>query len=69
MGGPRDERPVGAEATISDEEMEVRMPVGARAMRLETRDDADRKVALARERADRGGDRSYGHAVRNMSGA
>ena len=35
--------------------MEVRMPVGARATRLETRDDADRELTLASPRTDGGG--------------
>ncbi len=32
--------------------MQVRMPVGARAMRLQTGDDADGEVTLAGERTD-----------------
>ena len=66
MGRPRDERPVGAEATVGDEQMQVRMPVGAltrqRAVRLQTRDDADRQVALTRQRADGCRDRAGGDA-------
>ena len=33
MGGPRDKRPVGPEPAVRDEQVQVRMPVGARAMR------------------------------------
>jgi len=44
MHRPRDERPVGPEAAVGDEEMEVRMPVGPRAVRLQTGDDADRQL-------------------------
>jgi len=48
---PRDERPVGPEAAVGHEEVQVRMPVGARAMGLQTRDDADRTLPLAGQRA------------------
>ena len=62
MGGPCDEGAVGPEPAVGDEEMEVRMPVGTRAGRLETRDDADRQVALPGERADGRRDRAGGDA-------
>ena len=38
------------------------MPVGARAVGLQTRDDADRQLALADDRADRGGHDARGNA-------
>ena len=41
MDRPRDEGTVGSEAAVGDEEVQVRMPVGARAVRLQTGDDAD----------------------------
>ena len=53
---------VGPEPAVGDEEMQVRMPVRTRAMRRQTRDDADRQIALAGERADRGGHGARGHA-------
>ena len=60
MDRPRDERPVGPEPAVGDEQVQVRMPVGARAMRLETRDDANGEVALTRQRANRGRDGAGG---------
>ena len=54
MDRPRDERPVRPEPAVGDEQVQMRMPVGARAMRLETRDDANGEVALPRQRANRG---------------
>ena len=62
MRRPRDERPVGPEAAVSHEQVEVRMPVGAGTMRLETRDDADREILLAGQRADGGRDGARGDA-------
>jgi len=53
---PRDDGPVGPEAAVGHEEVQVRMPVGARAVRLQTGDDADRERALAGERANGGRD-------------
>ena len=38
--GPRHERAIGPEAAVRDEQMQVRMPVGARAVRLQAGDDA-----------------------------
>ena len=52
MRRPRDERPVGPEPAVGDEQMEVRMPVGARAVRLQAGDDAHRELALAGQRPD-----------------
>ena len=52
MGRPRDERAVGPEAAVGDEQMQVRMPVGARTVRLQAGDDAHREFALAGQRTD-----------------
>ena len=41
MHRPRDDRPVGPAPAVGDEEMQVWMPVRTRAMRLQTRDEAD----------------------------
>ena len=58
----RHQRPVGPEPAVGDEEVEVRMPVGPRAVRLHAGHDADRVVALARQRADGRGDGAGGDA-------
>ena len=42
--------------------MQVRMPVGPRAVRLQARDDARREIVLTGQRADRGCDRAGGDA-------
>jgi hypothetical protein len=60
MHRPRDERPVGPEPAVGDEEMQVGMPVGARPMGLQAGDDADREVTLTGQRADRGGEGARG---------
>ena len=57
---PRDERPVGPEAAIGDEQ--VRMPVCPGAMRLQTSDDPDGEFAFTRQRADRRRDGAGGDA-------
>ena len=59
--GPR-KRPIGPEPAVRDEQMQVRIPVGARAVRLQAGDDADREVLLTHQRADRGGDGARGDA-------
>jgi hypothetical protein len=56
VGEPRDERPVGPKAAVGHEQVELRMPIGARAMRLQTGHDPHREVALAGQRANGGGD-------------
>jgi len=50
MGGPCDERSVASKAAVGDEQVQVRMPVGPRAVRLQARDDADGELALTRAR-------------------
>ena len=60
--GPRHKRPIGPEPAVRDEPMPVRMPVGARAVRLETGHDPHQEVALTGQRTDRGGDRERGDA-------
>ena len=45
---------------VGDEDVPVRMPVGPRPMRLQKRHDADGALALARLRADGGGDGAGG---------
>jgi hypothetical protein len=50
----------GAFDALGDEPMPVRMPSGARAVRLETGHDPHREVTLPGQRADRGGDRAGG---------
>jgi hypothetical protein len=62
VGGPRDERPVWPEAAVGDEQVQVRMPVGPRPMRLQARHEADSEVALPRQRANGGGDGAGGDA-------
>ncbi len=47
---------------LKDQQVEVRMPVNARAVRLPARDDARRKLALAGQRTDGGGDGAGGDA-------
>ncbi len=59
---PRDERPVASKATVSDERVQVRMPVGPRAMRLQTGNDTDGEFPLAGQRADGGRDGAGGDA-------
>ncbi len=51
MRGPRDERAIGAKAAVGHQQVNVRVPVRERAVRLNARDDADREIALAREHA------------------
>jgi hypothetical protein len=58
--GPRHKRPIGPEPAVRDEQMQVRMPIGVRAVRLETGHDPHREVTLTGQRADRGGDRAGG---------
>jgi hypothetical protein len=55
-GGPRDKRSIEPEAAVGDEQVQMRMPVRAGAMCLQTGDDADREVALAGQRANGGHD-------------
>jgi len=62
VGGPRDERPIRPKAAVRDEEVQVRLPVGPRAVRLQAGHDADREVALARQRPNGGGDGAGGGA-------
>ena len=52
--GPRHKAPLRPEPAVRDEEVQVRMPVGPRAVRLQTGDDADREVALPRQRTNGG---------------
>jgi len=59
-GGPCDEGALRPEAAVGHEEMQMRMPVGAGAMRLQTRHDAHREVALAGQRANGGRDGAGG---------
>jgi len=49
---PRHKGPVGPEAAVGDEQVRMRISVAARAMRLQTGDDAHRELALPRQRAD-----------------
>ena len=56
--GPRHESPIRPEAAVGDEQV----PVRAGAVRLQAGDDADGEVALARQRANGGGDGSGGDA-------
>lgn len=56
MDRPRHERPVRPEPALGDQEVQGGMPVGARAVRLETGHDPHREVALTRQPADRGRD-------------
>ena len=51
-----------AKADAGNQEVQVRMPVGARAVRQQARDDPRHEVALAGQRADRGGDGAGGDA-------
>ena len=62
VGRPRDERPVRPEAAVGDEQVPVRRPVGAGAMRWQTRDESHREVTLAGQRTDGGGHGVGGHA-------
>jgi hypothetical protein len=43
MDRPRHERAVGPEPAVGDEQMQVGMPVGTRAVRLQAGNDADRE--------------------------
>ena len=54
--GPAHEGAVGSEAAVGDDEMEMGMPVGQRAVGLETGDDPDPEVGLPRGGADARGD-------------
>ena len=54
--GPAHEGAVGPETAVGDDEMEMGMPVGQRAVGLETGDDADPEVGLPRGGADACGD-------------
>ncbi len=49
--GPGDERTIGAKAAVGHHHMHVRVPIRQRAVRLDARNDADREIGLARERA------------------
>jgi len=49
---PRHEGTIWPEPAVGDEEMQVRMPVGARPMRLQARHDADGQLTLAGQRPD-----------------
>ena len=53
---PRHEGPIRPEPAIGDQQVQMRMPVGARAMGLPAGDDPHREITLARQRPDRGGD-------------
>ncbi len=53
---------VGPEAAVGHEQVQVRMPVGPRAMRLQTGNDANRELTLAGQRANRGRDGAGGDA-------
>ena len=46
------EAAVGPKSAVGHEPVQVRMPVGPRAVRLQTGDDADRELALTRQRAN-----------------
>ncbi len=54
------ERAVGPKAAVGDQQVEVRMPVGQGAVRLDRGDDADGEVALAKGGADERGDGAGG---------
>jgi len=54
--GPAHEGAVGPEAAVGDDEMQMGMPVGQRAVGLETGDDSDPEVRLPRGGADARGD-------------
>jgi hypothetical protein len=58
---PAHEGPIGPEAPIGDDQLEMRMPVGKRAVSLEAGDDSDAEVRLAGGSADGGGDGAGGH--------
>ena len=62
MHRPRDERAVGPEPAVGHEQVQVRMPVGPRAVRLQTVDDVDRELALTRQRTNGGRDGAGGDA-------
>ncbi len=50
VGGPGYDGPVGPAAAVGDEQMQMRMPVGPGAVRLQAGHDADGEVALAGDR-------------------
>jgi hypothetical protein len=52
---PRHECPIRPKAAVRDEEMQMRMPVCPRAVRLQAGDDPHGEVALAGQRANGGG--------------
>jgi hypothetical protein len=60
--GPRHERAIGPEPAVRDEQMEVRMPVGAGALGLEAGDNADREIPLVGQGTNRRGDGARAHA-------
>jgi len=55
---PRDEGPVWPKAAVGHEPVQMRMPVGARAVRRQAGHDANGELALARQRANGGRDRA-----------
>ena len=52
MHWPRDDRPIRPTAAVGDEEVQVWMPVGPRAVRLQGGHATDREVARALQRPD-----------------
>jgi len=67
-GSRRHDRPVRPEPAVGDQQVQVWMPVGARAVRLQARDDADREFALAGQRADGHRDGAGGAPGQGSSG-
>ncbi len=49
---PRHEGPIRPEPAIGNQQVQMRMPVGARAMGLQAGDDPDREMPLAGQGAD-----------------
>ena len=60
--GPRDERAIETEAAVRDNEVQVRVPIGERAVCLEAGHDAHGEIRLAGERTDGGRDGVRTHA-------
>ena len=62
VGGPRHKGPIGPEAAVRHEEVQVWKPVGPRAMRFQAGHDAHGELALADQRTNGGGHGAVGDA-------